>query len=89
MAISTKEKQDLVIKFGKDAKNTGSVQSQVAIFSAEINALTEHIKNNPKDFASKRSLYRLVSKRRNLLNYLKRRDIEQYRDIVKQLDLRN
>lgn len=89
MALSSKQKQDLIIKYGKDAKNTGMVQSQVAIFSAEINALTEHIKDNPKDFSSKRSLYRLVSKRRNLLNYLKRKDIEQYRDIVKQLELRN
>ena len=89
MAISSKEKQELIVKYDKDAKNTGSTQSQIAIFSAEINALTEHVKNNPKDFSSKRSLYRLVSKRRNLLNYLKRKDIEQYRDIVKQLNLRN
>ena len=89
MAISSKEKQDLVVKFGKEEKNTGAVQSQIAIFTKEINILTEHIKNNPKDFASKRSLYRLVSKRKNQLNYLKRKDIEQYREIVKQLKLRN
>ena len=88
MAISKETKKELVKKYGKDAKDTGAIQVQVAILTEEINLLTNHLKSNQKDFASKRTLYAKNSKRRSLLNYLKRTDIEQYRELVKKLNLR-
>ena len=88
MAISKETKKELVKKYGKDAKDTGSTEVQVAILTEEINLLTNHLKDNKKDFASKRTLYAKNSKRRSLLNYLRRTDIEKYRELVKKLNLR-
>lgn len=89
MAISKEFKKSLISQFGSNAKNTGSVASQVAILTAEINAITNHVKLHAKDFSSKRGLYKKVQQRRRLLDYLQRNDIEQYRKLVKELELRN
>ena len=72
----------------KSAENTGSSEAQIALFSTRINHLTEHLKVNKKDFSTQRALLRLVGKRRRLLDYLKDRDINRYRAILKQLNLR-
>lgn len=74
--------------FGKDAKDTGSAESQIALFTYRIKHLTEHVKEHHKDFVTTRSLTRLVGKRRRLLDYLYKHDIERYRAIIKALGLR-
>ena len=89
MAVSKETKKKLVKEYGKNPKDTGNTEVQIAILTAEINSLTDHLKNNQKDFASKRTLYAKNSKRRNLLNYLKRVDVDKYRELVKKLNLRS
>ncbi|MDR2568126.1 MAG: 30S ribosomal protein S15 [Mycoplasmataceae bacterium] len=89
MAITNADKKALVAKYGKNENDTGLVESQVAIFTAEIANLTEHVKANKKDMSGKRGLYQMVSKRRSLLNYLKKTDINRYRELIKNLGLRN
>ncbi len=88
MYITTEKKQEIFNQFGKSATNTGSAESQIALFSFRINHLTDHLKDNKKDFGTQTALLRLVGKRRRLLDYLKEKDIERYRDIVKSLNLR-
>ncbi len=88
MYLTSEKKAELFSKYGKSNKDTGSAESQIALFSYRINHLTEHLKANHKDYATQRSLMKLVGKRRRLLNYLKDRDIERYRSIVKELELR-
>ena len=88
MYLSSEKKQELFSTYGKSNKDTGSVESQVALFSYRIAHLTEHLKSNHKDFATQRALTRLVGKRRALLDYMKRKDVERYRAIVKALNLR-
>ena len=88
MYLTKKIKQDIFKKHGKKAENTGSAEGQIALFTFRINHLTEHLKNNKKDFNTERSLVRLVGKRRNLLEYLKAKDIDKYRNIIKDLGLR-
>ena len=85
---SPERKQEIFAKYGKSNKDTGSPESQVALFSYRIAHLTEHMKNNKKDYSTRRSLLRLVGKRRRVLDYLKEVDIERYRNIVKELGLR-
>ena len=75
-------------KYGKSNTDTGSPESQVALFSYRIAHLTEHLKQNKKDNVTRRSLLKLVGQRRRLLDYLKEKDIERYRNIVKELGLR-
>ena len=84
------KKQEIFEKysFAQKATDTGSAEAQVALFSYRISHLTEHLKKNRKDFVTERALTMLVGKRRSLLNYLKRQDIERYRAIVKALGLR-
>lgn len=89
MAVSKETKKTLVKEYGKGPKDTGNTEVQIAILTAEIKSLTEHLKDNQKDFASKRTLYAKNSKRRGLLNYLKRKDIDKYRELVKKLNLRS
>jgi small subunit ribosomal protein S15 len=85
----TKEaKSDLIQQFGKTAKDTGTPEVQIALFSKRINELTEHLQLHPKDHATRRSLIKLVGKRRRLLNYLVTKDIERYRRIIEQLGIR-
>ena len=88
MALTKEAKEQIVKKFGKDEKDTGSVEVQVAILTEEINTLTEHLKTHIHDFHSKRGLLMKVGKRRNLLDYLKKHDVVRYREIVKKLGLR-
>lgn len=85
----TKEKKVAIFeKFGKSGSDTGSSEAQIALFTTRINHLTEHLKNNRKDYNTERSLVRLVGKRRNLLDYLIKTDIERYRTIIKELGIR-
>ncbi|MDQ0513733.1 small subunit ribosomal protein S15 [Mycoplasmoides fastidiosum] len=89
MAITKERKSELITTFGGSATNTGSTQAQVALLTERIKSLTEHLKVNKKDFSSKRGLFKLVSQRRRLLNYLKKRNIDAYRDLIKVLGLRS
>ncbi|MBP3511391.1 MAG: 30S ribosomal protein S15 [Prevotella sp.] len=88
MYLDQAKKQEIFTKYGKSTTDTGSAESQIALFSYRISHLTEHLKKNHKDFTTARSLTQLVGKRRALLNYLYDRDIERYRAIVKALGLR-
>jgi small subunit ribosomal protein S15 len=88
MYLTTEKKQEIFEKYGSSKENTGSSEGQIALFTERINHLTKHLKNNKKDFNTQRALLRLVGKRRRLLDYLKERDIERYREIIKSLNLR-
>ena len=88
MYLTKKIKDDLFKKHGKNAKNTGSAEGQIALFTFRINHLTDHLKKNKKDFNTERALVKLVGKRRALLDYLTKKDILRYRAIVKELGLR-
>ena len=88
MYLTAEKKQEFIEKYGKSNTDTGSSEGQVALFSYRIAHLTEHLKKNRKDYSTQRALIRLVGKRRRLLNYLKDRDIERYRAIIKALNLR-
>jgi small subunit ribosomal protein S15 len=88
MYLTSEVKKDIFKKHGGSDKNTGSAESQVALFTHRIDHLTGHLKNNKKDFGTQRALLNLVGKRRSLLDYLKNTDIMRYRAIIKVLDLR-
>ena len=88
MYLTSEKKAELFAQYGKDAKNTGAAESQIALFTFRINHLTEHLKTNQKDFVTERALTGLVGKRRRLLDYLKAKDIERYRAIIKELGIR-
>ncbi|MDD2436508.1 MAG: 30S ribosomal protein S15 [Massilibacteroides sp.] len=88
MYLDSGKKQEIFEKYGKSSTNTGLPESQIALFSFRINHLTEHLKKNPKDFNTERSLKMLVGKRRRLLDYLTKVDIERYRAIIKELGIR-
>ncbi|MDE5561156.1 MAG: 30S ribosomal protein S15 [Bacteroidaceae bacterium] len=88
MYLDSAKKTELFTTYGKGTTDTGSAESQIALFSFRIKNLTEHMKQNRKDHSTERALTGLVGKRRALLNYLKKRDINRYRDIVKALGLR-
>ena len=88
MYLTPEVKKDIFKTYGKSEFDTGSIEGQVALFTFRIKHLTEHRKQNHKDLSTERSLVRLVGKRRKLLDYLKRVDIERYRAIIKLLGLR-
>lgn len=90
MHLTSEAKQAIFEKFGtaKSKTDTGSAESQIALFTERINHITEHLKLNKKDFSAELSLVKLVGKRRSLLNYLMRKDIFRYRAIIKELDIR-
>lgn len=88
MYLDTKEKKKIFKKHGGADTNTGSTEGQIALFSYRIDHLTKHMKKNRKDYGTQRALQLLVGKRRSLLDYLKSKDIERYRAIVKDLGLR-
>lgn len=88
MYLTPEVKQNIFKEFGKSEFDTGSPESQVALFTHRIKHLTEHLKSNKKDLTTKCSLIALVGKRRKLLDFLKEQDIERYRNIVKTLGLR-
>jgi len=88
MALTKEEKQTIIKEFAKNEKDTGSAEVQIAILTKEINDLTEHLKVHIHDFHSRRGLLRKVGKRRNLLQYLAKKDIQSYREVIKKLGLR-
>lgn len=88
MYLSNEKKKEIFAKYGKSDKDTGSAEGQIALFSYRINHMTEHLKVNKKDFGTQRALIRLVGKRRSLLDYLQKTEINRYRAIVKDLELR-
>lgn len=88
MYLTSEKKKEFFKKYGKSAEDTGTAEGQIALFSYRITHLTEHLKINKKDYGTQRALIKLVGKRRRLLNYVKERDIERYRAIIKSLKLR-
>ena len=88
MYLTTEKKKEIFKQLGKSETNTGASESQIALFTLRINHLTEHLKVSKKDFSTQRALLRLVGKRRRLLDYLREGDIEKYRSILKELNLR-
>lgn len=86
--ISKEKKAEIVSTYGRNAQDTGSPEVQIALLSVRINELTEHLKINKKDHHSRRGLLKMVGQRRNLLEYLKRKDIERYRALIAKLGLR-
>ena len=88
MYLDSEKKKEIFAKYGKSITDTGSSEGQIALFSYRISHLTEHLKLNRKDYSTARSLKMLVGKRRRLLDYLKDRDIERYRNIIKELGIR-
>lgn len=88
MYLNSEVKKEIFVKHGGNETNTGSTEAQIALFSFRIAHLTEHLKVNRKDYATQRALQLLVGKRRSFLDYLKKKDIERYRAIVKELGLR-
>ncbi len=86
--ISKETKQEIISKYKRDEKDTGSPEVQIALLTERITELTEHLKKNPNDNHSRRGLLKMVGNRKNLLNYLVNKDIARYRDIVAKLGLR-
>lgn len=88
MPLTATEKKEFAKKHGKSEKDSGSAEVQIAMFTTRINHLTRHLNKFKKDAATQRSLLMLVSKRKGLLEYLKRKDLEKYRALLKTLDIR-
>ncbi len=86
--ITKEQKQSIIAEYGRSEGDTGSPEVQVALLTANIRSLTEHIKRNPKDFHSNRGLLKMVGARRSLLAYLKKKDINRYRTLIERLGLR-
>ncbi|HJJ00925.1 MAG: 30S ribosomal protein S15 [Coriobacteriales bacterium] len=89
MAVSKERKAELIKEFGKDANDSGSAEVQVAILTERIRELTEHVKVHKKDHHTRRGLLMLVGKRRRLLSYIKERDINNYRELIAKLGIRD
>jgi small subunit ribosomal protein S15 len=88
MPLTKDEKQEIFGKHGRSDGDTGSPQVQIALMTARINELTEHLRAHPKDHHSRRGLLKIVGRRRGLLNYLQRKDVEAYRALIQDLGLR-
>jgi small subunit ribosomal protein S15 len=88
MTVTQERKQELVSKFGEGPRDTGKAEVQIALMTERINDLTEHLRTHRKDHHSRRGLLMLVGRRRRLLNYLQRSDLERYRALVRELGLR-
>lgn len=86
--ISPEKKTAIMNEYARTPGDTGSPEVQIAVLTARISELTEHLKANPKDHHSRRGMLKMIGKRRGLLDYLKDRDIERYRDLIKRLGLR-
>ena len=86
--ISKEKKAEIIKEYGRTPGDTGSPEVQIAVLTARITELTEHLKANPKDHHSRRGLLKMVGKRRNLLQYLKNKDLEGYRALIEKLGLR-
>jgi len=88
MTLTKEAKQQLIGQFRRSDDDTGSAEVQIAILSSRIRELTEHFRVHRKDYASRRGLLKMVSRRRRLLDYLKRVDPQRYLDVLKRLDIR-
>jgi small subunit ribosomal protein S15 len=88
MTLTQERKAELTTQFGKDAQDTGNTRVQVALLTERINQLTGHLRAHKKDHHSRRGLLMLVGRRRRLLNYMQRSDLEGYRELIKELGLR-
>ncbi|MCX8058374.1 MAG: 30S ribosomal protein S15 [Spirochaetes bacterium] len=88
MSLTKEKKIEIIKSFGKNDKDTGSTEVQIALFTERINNISSHLEKNPKDHSSRRGLMKLVGKRRRLLEYLRREDLEKYKEIINKLDLR-
>ena len=86
--ITKEQKLELIEKFGKSGTDTGTAEVQIAIFTTRIQELTEHVKSHSKDHSTRRGLLKLVGKRRRLLNYLMNNEIERYRSVIAELNIR-
>ncbi len=86
--ISKEQKEQIVADYGRTPGDTGSPEVQIAVLSARIQELTEHLKEHPKDNHSRRGMFKMVGQRRGLLNYLKKKDIERYRALIEKLGIR-
>jgi len=88
MSISKEKVQEVITEFGGTENNSGSTEAQVALLTARISHLTEHLKDNKKDHSSRRGLLKMVGQRKRMLTYLKNNDIEKYRELIQKLGLR-
>lgn len=88
MSLTVERKREIVERFGRDGSDTGSADVQIALLSARIQELTEHLREHTKDHHSRRGLLMLVGQRRRLLNYLRRDDLDRYRELIQELGLR-
>ena len=86
--MNLKNKQEIIKQYGKNEKDSGSTAVQVALMSQKISELTEHLKSNKKDFATKRGLLMMAGKRKRLLSYLKSQNLDEYRELIKKLGIR-
>ncbi len=88
MTLTQQDKQGIIERFGRSGADTGATTVQVALLTERINQLTEHLRTHRKDHHSRRGLLMLVGRRRRLLNYLQRNDLERYRELIRELGLR-
>ena len=88
MALTQERKSEIVAKFGENAQDTGNSRVQIALLTERINELTEHLRGHRKDHHSRRGLLMLVGRRRRLLNYMQRSDLNGYRELIRELGLR-
>ncbi len=88
MTLTQERKQELIERFGDSAQDTGKAEVQVALLTERINQLTDHLRTHSKDHHSRRGLLMLVGRRRRLLDYLQRDDLERYRSLIRELGLR-
>jgi small subunit ribosomal protein S15 len=88
MSLTVEAKREIVARYGRDGNDTGSAEVQIALLTARINELTEHLRAHRKDHHSRRGLLMLVGKRRRLLNYLQSSDLDRYRELISELGLR-
>lgn len=86
--MTTEKKKEIIAAYGRTPDDTGSPEVQVALLTARINTLTEHLQENKKDHHSRRGMYKMIGKRRGLLDYLKKTDLEGYRALIEKLGLR-
>jgi len=86
--LTKEKKEEIFAEYGGNKGNTGSIEGQIALFTFRVQSLTEHLRENRKDHSSRRALLTLVGKRRRLLNYLAKKDINGYREIIEKLDIR-
>ena len=88
MTVEKEKIKELTSAFGKDDKDSGSTATQISIFTERINNITSHLKSNKKDHSGRRGLVLLVSKRRRLLNYLRKNDLDSYKNVIEKLNIR-